>query len=316
MNKKIRVTIIAMLILISFTITSFAANNTVSNQVTNSNSNNANLSNLGITPNDFSGFKENKTNYDVSVPNNITEVEVYATKKSNKAKVSGTGKVKLAEGENKVEVVVTAENGTKKTYTINIKRLKVGEKENVSVNKSDIALESLEIVGCNLEPSFDSDIHQYTVNYDGSEKSLEILAKANKTDSVVNVVGNENLINGRNVVTIIAMDSKENSVATYQINLNKNLVEQEKLIDQLEESEKDYQIKIWIKRILITIIVICILLLIIVLHKKRHNKEHKKSKEEKRMYELYKKEREKGRRELEEHQKKEKQRAIKHRRKH
>lgn len=314
MNRKIRVTIIAMLILISFTITSFAANSTVSTQTASSSD--ANLSNLGISPNDFSGFKENKTNYEVSVPNNVTEVEVYATKKSNKATVSGTGKLKLVEGENKAEVVVTAEDGTKKTYTINIKRLKSGEKETTSTSKSDLVLESLEIEGCNLEPSFDSDVHQYTVNYDGSEKKLEISAKANKADSAVSVVGNENLINGKNIVTIIVMDSKENSVSTYQINLNKNLVEQEELISQLEESEKEYQIKVWIKRILIAIVVVCILLLLVVIHKKRHDREYKKSKEEKRMYEMYKKEREKGKKELEEHQNIENQRNTKHKRKH
>lgn len=34
-----------------------------------------------MNPNDFTGFSENKTSYDVTVPNNVTQVEIYATKK-------------------------------------------------------------------------------------------------------------------------------------------------------------------------------------------------------------------------------------------
>ena len=58
-------------------------------------SNNANLSDLGIKPNDFSGFKYNKTTYDVEVPESTDEVEIYAKVQDSKAKVEGTGNIKL-----------------------------------------------------------------------------------------------------------------------------------------------------------------------------------------------------------------------------
>ena len=58
----------------------------------NKESNNANLSNLGIKPNDFTGFKPNKNSYNVTVPNDVTSIEVYAYKGDEGQSVSGTGK--------------------------------------------------------------------------------------------------------------------------------------------------------------------------------------------------------------------------------
>ena len=42
-------------------------------------SSNANLKDLGIKPNDFKGFKSGTTAYNVTVPNDVEQVEVYAT---------------------------------------------------------------------------------------------------------------------------------------------------------------------------------------------------------------------------------------------
>lgn len=331
MKKNIKVTILIITILLIFSITSFAANTTNTTNQTGINSNNvnttsttsqgtkssnANLSNLGITPNDFSGFKESKTEYNVSVPNNITEVEVYATKKDSKASVAGTGKLKLNEGENSAKITVTAEDGTTKTYTINIKRLKIGEKESTTKTKSDLdlALEKLEIKGVNLEPSFNKDIHQYTVNIEGEEKVLDIEVEANQSSAKVEVIGNEKLINGQNIITILVTDSNETSVATYQIYANKNLVTQEELNKQIEEAQLQYNIKIWIVRILIIIIVICIILLLIVIYKKTNSEKYKKEKRDKRINKA-KIKKEKKQRKLNKKEKKDEKNG-KHKRKH
>ena len=59
------------------------------------------LSNLGIRPNDFTGFKPNKKEYSVEVPNSTSEVEVYATASKGEI-ISGLGKVALKEGNNTV----------------------------------------------------------------------------------------------------------------------------------------------------------------------------------------------------------------------
>ena len=90
--------------------------NTSSNTTSGSStkSSDATLSDLGIKPNDFKGFKSGTTSYKTTVPEDVAEVEVYAKTTSSKATVTGTGKKKLENGTNKVEVIVTAENGQEK----------------------------------------------------------------------------------------------------------------------------------------------------------------------------------------------------------
>lgn len=105
-------------------------NNTTTNTTAQSiaKSSNADLSNLGINPNDFSGFTANKTSYSVSVPNTVKSVEVYAKAKDSKSSITGIGNIELKEGQNTATVTVTAEDGTTKTYTITITKLKEGKK--------------------------------------------------------------------------------------------------------------------------------------------------------------------------------------------
>lgn len=91
------------------------------NNTTTSKSKEARLKTFGIKPNDFTGFKKDKTEYSTEVPNNISEVTVYATAIDSKAKITGTGKISLKEGNNTVKVTVTAEAGNTKTYNLTIK---------------------------------------------------------------------------------------------------------------------------------------------------------------------------------------------------
>ena len=66
------------------------------------------MKSLGIKPEkyDFSGFKKDKTEYSVQVPEDVEEIEVYAEATSEKAKISGTGKVQLKNGKNKILINV------------------------------------------------------------------------------------------------------------------------------------------------------------------------------------------------------------------
>lgn len=105
--------------------------NTTSNKQKNESANN-NLSSLSIDKYDINPkFNKNTTSYDVSVPNEVREIKVNAKAEDSKASVKGTGNVKLIEGKNKVNVTVTAENGNRKTYTINVN---VKDKNPIIVN--------------------------------------------------------------------------------------------------------------------------------------------------------------------------------------
>ena len=228
-------------------------------------SSNANLKNLGIKPHDFSGFKSGKTSYDVNVPEDTESVEVYAVVQDSSAKVSGTGKKELKIGENTVEVVVTAEDGTTKTYTINITRKEQEDEENtenVQERYSGDGLASIEIENLELSPKFDTNVYEYTVKYIGEKETLEIDTKATDPYYTVEVIGNEGLKEGENIITILVSDPDDNNVATYQIIVNKSLVDEEALAREQEEEARKKQ-QLIIGGILALIILIVIIVLII-----------------------------------------------------
>lgn len=65
-------------------------------------------------------FSSSVTEYTLEVPEDVTVVNVSAKVNDSTATVRGIGNIDLSEGSNKVEVVVTAQNGSTKTYIINI----------------------------------------------------------------------------------------------------------------------------------------------------------------------------------------------------
>ncbi len=67
-----------------------------------------------LTPN----FNKDTLEYKVSVPDTETSIKVSASVADSTARVSGTGNIDISEGANKVQVIVTAQNGSTKTYTI------------------------------------------------------------------------------------------------------------------------------------------------------------------------------------------------------
>ena len=260
-----------------------AANNTNSssntaNTSTNSSSSssktssNANLSNLGIRPYDFSGFRYATTKYEVTVPANIESVEVYAQAQDSKAKVSGTGTKELKEGENIAEVTVTAEDGTTKTYTITI--TKESSSENPSTTTADTSKEeegeglaSLNIQNVEISPEFKTNVYEYTAKYIGEATSMQIQANPTNEEYTVEIVGNEELKEGENIITILVSESNGDNVATYQITLNKSLVDEEAIAK--EQANKEKQQKIIIGSVAAVLI---ILIIIIVIIKKRRNR--------------------------------------------
>lgn len=83
-------------------------------------SSDSSLSSLGVenatlSPEFTSGNKE----YSVSLEPDTTSINVLATTNHGGASVSGAGTREVTDGDNRIEIVVTAENGTTSTYVIN-----------------------------------------------------------------------------------------------------------------------------------------------------------------------------------------------------
>ena len=85
----------------------------------------------------ISGFDGGTLTWDVGTlkSNSFT---VKATAVNSKAKISGTGKVTLKDGENTINIVVTAENGDKRTYSINVNYNKPSIPDDIALGDVDM----------------------------------------------------------------------------------------------------------------------------------------------------------------------------------
>lgn len=173
---------------------------------------NKNLKTLTVTPEGLSPkFNASITEYAMNVGATTKKVEIEAIPEDEKAKVSITGNTDLEIGENTVEVKVTAEDGTTKTYKIIVTKEEKGQ----------LKLKELLIEGLPLQPEFNSDVYEYTLALDKNNVTeLNITATPNKEDTEVEIVGNANLKIGANIITILlkSKDGEEN--ATYQVTVN------------------------------------------------------------------------------------------------
>lgn len=177
-------------------------------------SKNNNLKSLKVSEGTLSpDFNKDVTNYKLSVGKDVEKITVNAEAEDEKAKVEISGNEDLKEGANTVKVIVTAENGDTKTYTISVTKEAKGK----------LQLASLEINGIKLNETFKPDKYEYTANLPNNTdtKKLDIKAKANDENATVEILGNDNLVQDENVITIMvkSKDGKEN--VTYQIIVNK-----------------------------------------------------------------------------------------------
>lgn len=108
-------------------------------------SSNNNLSSLTIEGYNLDKeFKKEVTEYSVVVENDVKKIKINAQLDDSNAKVEGTGEVEVKEGNNKIEIKVTAEDGSTKTYVINVTvkelnpvEVTIGKKKYTIVRKED-----------------------------------------------------------------------------------------------------------------------------------------------------------------------------------
>ncbi len=188
----------------------------------------ATLKNLGIRPNDFSGFKAGIYTYNVNVPKDVEKISIYAEKTNAASTVTGTGEKTLNEGKNTFNVIVTAEDKkTTKTYTLNINRIdekKSEEPENDSKeepkDETDAkGLIDLEIAGITLTPKFSNNVYEYKIEAKDDIEKLDIKTKTSSDKISVEIIGNEKLEIGENLITLL-VKNEDGTKTTYQITAN------------------------------------------------------------------------------------------------
>lgn len=198
------------------------------------------LSNLGIRPNDFSGFKPGKKEYSVTVPADCTSIEVYASSKNGT--VSGTGTKTLKNGTNRFDVTVT--KGSKKTtYTILVTKKSdedgetppntIDEENPDETIQEGIGLASLEIEGYTLDKEFKTDVYEYTVKVNKQLTLEDLEAIKEKVKAVANT---------ENVTVDIATNVSEDKVSTIVISVKDKEKEYAKYVVTFEVEKEDTKV--------------------------------------------------------------------------
>ena len=172
------------------------------------------LKTLEVTPEGLDPeFDPETTSYTLNVGADVEKLEIKAAPNDEKATVEITGNESLVAGDNAVKITVTAQDGTTRIYTINVKK---GE-------ATTLGLSSLKINGYTLSPKFSSNVYEYKINVlDPNITKLDVSAIANFENAKVEVTGNTNLVKGENTITITVTSEDGKEKVIYQILVNKD----------------------------------------------------------------------------------------------
>ena len=254
--------------------------------------NDATLSNLGIRPKqyDFSGFKKMTTSYSTKVPNDVDKVTIYAYPTDEKATVTGAGAQTLKEGTNTCNIKVTAaDKKTTKTYTLSITREAKEEEEEQEENADEeqednlAGITNIKVGNYTLSPEFKQDVYEYNLTLPKGTTDLDMALETTSDDIETEIAGNEDLKEGKNIITIIARDKKSDSTTTYQITAT---VGEEQSIDvsevnkEMTRAQADLDKQGWIIKGTIILIIALIILFLIQRYKIQNEELYEEHEEE------------------------------------
>lgn len=215
----------------SATTTSSTTKSTTTTTTSIVKSNNANLKSLSVLNNNNKEvvyspeFSPSVYEYSATVDSDISSVSVIATMEDSKANVIINNPDSLVAGENnKVTITVTAEDGTKKAYVLNVKRKALD---------GNAFLSSLSIAEY-PDLKFKSDKFVYTLQLEEDINNLTIQYSASSDSSVVTISDNENLKDGSKVKILVK--AEDGSKREYTLNINKGKEKVEKQEEKIEYS--------------------------------------------------------------------------------
>lgn len=174
-------------------------------------------------------FSRTNTEYSLSVPPSVNRVEVIAQKGDPNQTITGAGYRELSYGENKIHVVVQAQDGTTNTYNINVKR--------TDNRTGDTTLKSLTI-GDQIIPIEEG---KYTYETTVTRSTDNILLSARTTDPNATLIGTgrKSLNIGSNQF-VLNIESSNGKKGEYAIIINRSTEE----FNKVEESNKLRNIKV------------------------------------------------------------------------
>lgn len=209
------------------------------------NSNN-NLASLNIAGYNID-FSKDKTSYQLTVEYDVTSIAISASAEDSKANISGIGTKELNLYSNAFNIVVTAENGSRKTYTIEVIRKDIAG--NIKELATDNTLSSITIADYNI--NFNPEIMEYTILLTDAVMP-EINAIANDSNATVTINNSESIKTGNNIIEISVI-AENGAEQIYKINAI--------YLDEVEETaapdtEVKEELNIWLVIAIIEIILI------------------------------------------------------------
>lgn len=179
-------------------------------------SSNADLASLSVSAGTLSpSFDSDTTDYSVNVGFSVSDVTVGATAAHTKASVtSGAGSHSLSFGSNLIDVVVEAEDGTEKTYSISITR---------AAPSANANLASLSLSVGTLSPSFNAGTTTYSATVEYLTTDVTVSAStADSTATIVSGTGSYALSLGDNVIEV-EVEAQDASTKTYTVTVTRDI---------------------------------------------------------------------------------------------
>ena len=203
-------------------------------------------------------FSNDVTDYSLTINDDVDSLEITAEPVDENAEVEIIGNSNLLIGDNTIQVKVTAEDGTIRTYRINVTK----------GSQTEIGLTSLIIEGYALTPEFDGNIYEYTLEInDPSVTSLNINTETSDENATVEITGNTNLQLGRNIITILVKSEDETENATYQVIVNINEIVETQIIPGIDDEDLFMYAGIGIG----VLVVLIIIVILVVRHRRKNN---------------------------------------------
>lgn len=159
-------------------------------------------------------FNKDIHKYNVFLSENTPAININYTKEETDDFVEGIGKIPLKSGVNEVIVNIRKTDGTTDKYTLIVYRGYSEKKDYQSAT-----LTNLEIVGHEID--FEESIFDYVINIEENETELDINYIPSSEYAHVRLVGNTNLIEAENIITLTVTSQDEKISNIYTIKVNK-----------------------------------------------------------------------------------------------
>ena len=167
------------------------------------------VSNATISP----AFSAGTTSYTAAVRFEVSKLDIKAQANDGKAKVSIDNPELTPNGTTNVTITVTAENGSKKTYTIAVKRAQ----DPNYVPSSNNALSGITVDGFLLSPVFSPENTQYVIWLPYETERVTVSGTAADSKASVTVEGGDALIAGADNEIKVICTAEDGTQKVYTI---------------------------------------------------------------------------------------------------